>query len=556
MKTLKRLLARQKTLWMISIVMVFSLTAANINYFEINKQLDIFTNVFKEINLYYVDEAEPSKLMDEAIISMLKSLDPYTNYIRESEVENFKIQTTGQYGGIGASIRQRNDYVMIVAPYKDFPADKAGLQAGDYLMEIDGKSLKNMATDEVSRLLKGSPGSTFELLIKRGESTFSRKITREEIQLKSVPYCGMVAPGIGFIQLSSFTDKASKEIIEAYNDLKKDNKLEGLILDLRNNPGGLLNEAVNVSNIFIDRGQEVVSTRGKIKEWERSYKTLNQPVDKEIPLVILINRSSASASEIVSGTIQDLDRGVLIGQRSFGKGLVQQTRKLSYGAQIKITVSKYYTPAGRCIQAINYAEKNEDGSVSKVPDSLRTAFTTIGGRTVLDGGGIDPDLLTEPKRYSNILLSLLNENILFDFATNYVNSTSELPEPGTFKLSNKDLEAFKSFAKSKAYNYETKTEAAINTLKENSLEEMYYTEIEKEIEKLKAKFISSKKDDMENFKEEIAQYLEQEIIARKYYQEGRIRQALNYDNEVSEAIKILTNKEVYQALLQTTTKTE
>jgi carboxyl-terminal processing protease len=356
-------------------------------YFEVTKNLDIFTSLFREVNIYYVDETKPGEMIEKAIDSMLKSLDPYTTYIPESEIEDFRFQTTGQYGGIGATIRKRDDYVIISEPYKGFPADKAGLKAGDKLLEIDGKSVKGKSTQDVSSVLKGQPGVAVNLLIERpGTKKPIQKIfTREEVKVKSIPYKGIVDEGIAYVRLRSFTRNCSKEVKDAIVELKEEHEVKGLILDLRSNPGGLLNESVNLCNLFIDKGQEVVSTKGKIKDWEKSYKTSKEPLDKEIPLVVLINQSSASASEIVSGTMQDLDRGVVIGKKSFGKGLVQQTRKLSYNSQVKVTVAKYYTPSGRCIQALDYAHRNEDGSVGKVPDSLKTAFQTKNGRLVYDG---------------------------------------------------------------------------------------------------------------------------------------------------------------------------
>jgi carboxyl-terminal processing protease len=528
------------------------MVSSAVNYFEINKQLDIFTNIFKEINLYYVDETQPQDLMETAINAMLRSLDPYTNYIRETDVEDFRIQTTGQYGGIGATIRRRDGKIMIAMPYKDFPADRAGLKAGDIILKINDDSVEGMDTEDVSRLLKGSPGTELKMTIDRGGNTLVIPITREEVQLKSVPYCGMVGPNIGYIRLNSFTNRASKEIAEAIEDLKKDNELAGIILDLRNNPGGLLTEAINVSNLFIPKGQEVVSTKGKIKEWDRTYRTLNQPLDTEIPLVVLINRSSASASEIVSGTIQDLDRGVVIGQRSFGKGLVQQTRKLSYGAQIKITVSKYYTPSGRGIQAINYAERNEDGSVSKIPDSLRVSFTTAGGRLVFDGGGVDPDIDMEVRTPSKILTTLVSEDHIFNYATLFARKSEELAPPTVFRLTDKDYQEFVAYLSDKEIDYKTQTEELIAQLKEAARDEQYFESLEKELNKLKREFAQKKDRDLVTFRDEIRQQLETEIVTRFFYQEGRIQHALQFDPDVKKAVEILLDQEQYREILTNT----
>lgn len=534
---------------LVALVAAIGLLVGASNYFEINKQLDIFTNIFKEVNLYYVDETQPQELMETAITSMLKSLDPYTNYIRETDVEDFRIQTTGHYGGIGATIRRRNGKVIIAMPYEGSAAHKAGLKAGDVLLKIDEDSLTGLDTDNVSKLLKGSAGSSFVLTYERDGKVSAEKIVREDVQLKSVPFSGMVAPNIGYIRLNSFTERASKDIIEAYETLKKENNLEGIILDLRNNPGGLLTEAINVSNIFIPKGQDVVSTRGKVKDWDRTYKSLNSPVDTEIPLVVLINQRSASASEIVSGTMQDLDRGVVLGQRSFGKGLVQQTRKLSYGAQMKITISKYHTPSGRCIQAINYAERRDDGSVHKVPDSLRVEYNTTGGRSVFDGGGIDPDidieLITTPK----ILRTLVQNDYIFDFATAFQRRVDAIEQPGSFQLSDEEYGAFIAFLSDKDISYETRTEKIIDELKETARDEKYFESLEIELNKLKTGFAEKKESDLMTFKGDIRQQLEMEIVSRYYYQEGRAAQAIRYDNEIDSAVAVLRDLEYYHSIL-------
>ena len=339
------------------------------NYFEMSKNLDIFTTLYKEVNTYYVDDIEPSKFMRTGIDAMLESLDPYTNYISEAETEDYRFQVTGQYGGIGATIGMRENEIMITEPYESFPAQKEDLRPGDILLEIDGKSMKGKTTSDVSKLLKGQPKTKVKLKIKReGTGELVKEITREEIHVKNVPYFGMINENIGYIKLTGFTNDAGKEVKDALTELKKNDKLTSVILDVRGNPGGLLHESVNVVNVFVSKGQEVVSTKGKAKEWDKSYHTLGQVVDAEIPLVVLTSRSSASASEIVSGTIQDLDRGVIIGQRTFGKGLVQSTRPLTYNSQLKVTTAKYYIPSGRCIQALDYSHRNEDGSVGSVPD--------------------------------------------------------------------------------------------------------------------------------------------------------------------------------------------
>ncbi len=519
------------------------------DYFEISKQLDIFTNVFKEVNLYYVDETQPGQLMDEAVNSMLSSLDPYTNYIPEEMVEDFKIQTTGNYGGIGASIRKHGDDMVLTTPYEGFAADKAGLKAGDKILSVDGKSVKGKSTEDVSKILKGAPGTKVTLVLDRAGETLTKEIEREEVKVKSVPYYGMLEDGIGYITLTSFTEKASREIKEALKELKKDNELKGLVLDLRGNPGGLLSEAVNVTNIFIEKGKEVVSTKGKLEEWEKSYKTLNSPEDTEIPLVVLINRGSASASEIVAGTLQDYDRAVIVGQRSFGKGLVQQTRKLSYGAQLKVTIAKYYTPSGRCIQAINYAERAEDGSVAKVPDSLRTRFETVNGRAVFDGGGVDPDVDLEERDISNAMVALYRDMLMFDWATKYTRNHATIAPAKQFRLTDEEYMEFVNWLKSRDFEYKTNTEKALEELAKASEKEGYEEQMAEELAAIKKAYQTEVKDDLKAHRAEIKQLLEEEIVSRYYYDEGRIANALATDPEVLKAQEVIANKTEYTNIL-------
>jgi carboxyl-terminal processing protease len=534
-------LLKQPALFAVAAAFIF-LTAFELNYFEVSKNLDIFSQAYREVNLSYVDDVPPAELMEAAIEGMLGSLDPYTNFIPENRIEDFRMQTTGQYGGIGATIRKIGDYTVVVQPYKDFAADKAGLKAGDLLLEVDGKSLKGLETEEVTNILKGSPGTAIQLKFRRGGKDQTVQLVREEVQIKSVPYFGYLEDGYGYIVLTSFTDKSTKEVKEALVTLKDSGDLKGLVLDLRGNPGGLLHEAVNIVNLFVDKGIEVVSMRGKSKEVDRVYRTLNDPVDTEIPLVVLINSNSASASEIVSGSLQDLDRAVVIGQRSFGKGLVQQPRKLSYGAQIKITIAKYYTAAGRCIQAINYAEREKEDRLVRVPDSLRTPFKTKSGREVFDGGGIDPDVLMDASAYSNILISLVGKSHVFDFANAFADQHPNIAPAGSFELTDKDYQSFISFLEGKDYEYETRTERAIRSLKEVAIQEKY-EELEEDIQHMKALLKKSKEADLIRHKEEIKKFLEEEIVARYYYQEGRLAQGVKNDLEVAEALLYLKNSE-------------
>lgn len=519
------------------------------DYFEISKQLDIFTNVFKEVNLYYVDETEPGELMEEAITSMLQSLDPYTNYIPEERVEDFKIQNTGNYGGIGASIRMYEGQIIITAPYEGFAADKAGIKAGDILLSVDENNVNNKNSEEVSQILKGAAGTKVKLTLKRGDQVLEKTLERSDVQVASVPYYGMLNAHIGYITLSSFTDKASREVKAALSALKADHELKGLVFDLRGNPGGLLNEAVNVSNIFIPKGKEVVQTKGKLKEWDRTYSTLNTPTDTEIPVTVLINRGSASASEIVAGTLQDYDRAVVIGQRSFGKGLVQQSRPLSFGAQMKVTIAKYYTPSGRCIQAINYAERDEDGSVTAIPDSLRNNFKTTGGRTVLDGGGIDPDIEVEQEKINSLVVALYQKMLLFNYATKFAKEHAQIAPAKEFTLSDKDYMDFVGWAKKQNLTYETPTEKAMEYLERKAKEDEYLDALSDEIATLRKQYEQEEQQDLIKYKAVIKELLEEEISARYYYEKGRVANAIQKDPEVIKAVEILDDPVAYQNVL-------
>lgn len=522
------------------------------NYFEISKNLDIFTSLYKELNIFYVDETDAGELMKTAIDAMLESLDPYTTYIPESEKEDFEFMTTGQYGGIGAVISKQGDWVYVNEPYEGFPADKAGLIAGDKFVEISGVSVKGKSTEDVSKILKGQPNTAVTVFIERDglEKPFEVEIVREEIRLSSVPYYGMLTDSIGYIKTRSFTRNISSEVANAYKELNADEKLKGLVLDLRSNPGGLLNEAIKMANIFVGKGQEVVYTKGKVKDWDKSYKTKNNAINDSIPLVVLINRSSASASEIVSGSIQDFDRGVVLGQRSFGKGLVQQTRKLSYNSQLKLTTAKYYIPSGRCIQAVDYSDRQDDGSVGKIPDSLRTEFKTlINKRSVFDGGGITPDIEVETRKYSNILRSIISKRHIFNFANQFKAQNESIISAKNFVITDDVYNDFKQFLNDKEYEYETNTEKAINSLKEDAEDEQYYSDIEVELEKLKSKMMQSKNNDIERFKAEISEVLEMEIATRYYYQKGKVESTIKHDKEIAEALKLLDNMDDYYAIL-------
>lgn len=535
-------------------VLSIGLFSFQTDFFEVSKNLDIYTSLFKELNTYYVDNVDPNKLMRKGIDAMLNDLDPYTDFISEADIEDYRFQTSGKYGGIGSLIGTRGEYVIVSEPYEGFPADKAGLKAGDKFVSIDGKSVVGKKTEDVSKVLKGQPGTTVKVVIKRpmadgSEKEMTFELGREEIKVKNVPYYGMVNDKIGYINLSNFTENAGDEVRGALKELKEKHKPEGIILDLRGNPGGLLHEAVNVSNVFIDKNVEICSTKGKIEEWLKSFKTNFPAEDENIPLCVLVNGSSASASEIVSGSLQDLDRGVVIGSKSFGKGLVQSTRNLPYNTKLKVTTAKYYIPSGRCIQAINYAEKNEDGSVKKLPDSLKTAFKTKNGRVVYDGGGIDPDVKVEKPYLSKIAISLISKNYLFDYATQYVLKHPSVSTPKQFSLSDADFKDFVNFLQGKDYAYSTETENALKKFKEKAVEEKYFDAISKEYDQLTANLNHDKTHDLEKAKSEIIELLESEIIVRYYYQKGRIEVNFKHDEDIQKAVSVLQNKEEYKNYL-------
>ncbi len=521
------------------------------DYFEISKNLDIFTTLFREINLYYVDEVKPGDLMKTGIDAMLESLDPYTNFIPEDDIEDARFMTTGQYGGIGALIRTKDDYIVISEPYEDAPAAKAGLMAGDVILEVEGKSTKGKSTSDVVKFLKGTPNTPVKILIQRPgtEMPIEKTITREEIKVKNVPYFGMIDDKIGLIKLTGFTEDAGREVRDALTKLKENPSLEGVVLDLRGNPGGLLREAINIVNVFVDKGIDIVSTKGKVKEWDKTYKSMNNPVDLTLPVAVLVNRSSASAAEIVSGSLQDLDRAVVIGQRSFGKGLVQTSRPLTYNTQIKITTSKYYIPSGRCIQAKDYSHRNEDGSVGMVPDSLIREFKTINGRKVYDGGGVNPDVSLPLQEFAPVTRAIAGENVLFDFATDYRLKNTEIPAAKAFAVNDNIFEAFVKYIGDKEIKYETESEELLSKLKEAAEKEKYFESVQQEYNALKDKMLRDKKADIQKAKTEISELLADEIVSRYYYQRGRIENSFAKDEELKKAVEILKNKTFYDDIL-------
>ena len=520
-------------------------------YFEITKNLDIFATLYKEVNTYYVEDVDPNQLIKTGIDAMLESLDPYTNYIPEDDIEDYRTMTTGQYGGIGALIGTRNGRNMIIMPYEGFPAHNAGLKIGDEIIMVDDINVKEKAYTDISKLLRGQAKSTLQISVKRyGSSELVEvQMSREKITIDNVPYFGLVDDGIGYIKLSDFTTNAGKEVKNAVVDLKEQGATQ-FILDLRGNPGGLLNEAVNVSNIFIPKGSEVVSTKGKMTDWNKTYKALNPPVDTEMPLVVLVSSSSASASEIVAGVVQDYDRGVLVGQKTFGKGLVQATRPLTYNSQLKITTAKYYIPSGRCIQAIDYGSRNEDGSVGKVPDSLKVAFKTRNGRMVYDGGGVDPDIGVKLEFMPPIAVSLISKGLIFDYGTEYYYNHSTIAASRDFELTEAEYIDFITWLKDKDYDYTTRVEHSIDDLIKQAKKEKHYEDIDQQIQSLKLKVTHNKDSDLQKFKSEIKQFLEEEISSRYYLRKGVIETSFSSDESIGAAIEVLKDSARYHLILQ------
>jgi len=523
------------------------------NYFEISKNLDIMTTMLRELDLHYVDTIKPGELIKTGIDAMLESLDPYTDYIPESEIEDFRFMTTGAYGGIGALVQKDSSSIEIAEPYENSPAAKAGLKAGDRILSVDGIVLSGKNTDDVGKLLKGQPGTTVKLSILSPGSatTVDKTLIRETITVSNVPYFGMISDDIGYIRLTEFTDDAGKNVRNALNELKKNPKLKGVVLDLRNNPGGLLNEAIEVVNVFEPKNQLVVNTRGRMKEWNHVDLTTNEPVDTNIHVAVLVNSGSASASEIVTGTIQDLDRGIVIGTRSYGKGLVQQTRPLSYDAQMKFTIAKYYIPSGRCIQALDYTHRNPDGSAGKVPDSLKSAFRTKHGRVVYDGGGIDPDIKMEPHKYTAVAINLQTKYMIFNYATQYVLKHQTIAPADNFALTDDEYTDFVNYVKSHDFKYTTKTDQLLKQLKESTQSENYYDDLKDAYAKITSDIDEAKKNYLMKNKDEIKEVLEEEIASRYYYDKGRIQVGLKNDKEAIKGIALLNDEVKYDSIVKT-----
>lgn len=537
-----------------ALVIFFSSFVAT-DLFEISKNLDIFISLYRTVNESYVDETKPGQLMKTAIDAMLESLDPYTVYISENDIEEYMFMTTGEYGGVGASVSDIDGKIIVMDPYEGFSAFRAGIKAGDEIVEVNGQSVKGKNSDDVKPLLKGQAGSPIKMkVVHAGQTTpVEVNLMREEIRVPAVPYSAMVNDQTGYIKLTQFTENCSVLVKDALLKLKEKN-CKSLILDLRGNPGGLLTEAVNVVNLFVRKGNVVVQTQGKVSEWDKTYLSTNPHIDTLMPVVVLIDGNSASASEIVAGSLQDYDRAVLVGSRSYGKGLVQQPKPLLYNTQVKVTVAKYYIPSGRCIQALDYTHRNEEGRVEKVPDSLTTAFKTRGGRIVYDGAGVLPDIKTEEQKLSHISIALLSKYLIFKYATEYMIKHEKIASVKDFQLTDKEFDEFIAFLKDKDYSYKTESEEVLEELKKRAEEEKYYTTIKSDYDNLVAKIKTDKKEDLIKFRSEIKELLEEEIVARYYYQTGRLEQNIKTDKDVKLAAEVLANNAKLKSVLTTIEK--
>lgn len=523
-------------------------SSAQSNGFEIIKGMELMDQIYEHLEKYYVDDIKAGNLSKTAIDAMLKDLDPYTVYYHESNIEDYRLMTTGQYGGIGSLIRKNGDFVYVAEPYQDKPAQKSGLKAGDKILEIDGKSMEKKSSSEVSTALKGPKGTSVKIKVERQDETQTITVNRDEIKLPDVPYSGILKNNVGYIKLNGFTQTASADVKKAFLQLK-DEGMESLVLDLRGNGGGLVIEAVRIVNMFVKRGQVVVSTIGRVEEENRVYKTTEDPMDLDIPLVVLMDGSSASASEIVGGSLQDLDRAVVIGTTSFGKGLVQRTYDLDYGSKVKLTIAKYYTPSGRCVQRLEYYDKEAGERPEAVPDSLITIFKTKNGRDVIDGRGIEPDIEVKVKDFSRLTATVFANNFVFDYATDYYYKNPSISEAANFKLSDSDYEAFKKYVLEQDFTYSTASEEILKKVKEAAEEEGFYEDASAEYDALLQKVVPSKERDLEKFKSELVELIENEIVSRYYFQNGRAEHAFNYDEDMKEAYRIFQNLKEYNTIL-------
>ncbi|MDN3205481.1 S41 family peptidase [Algoriphagus sediminis] len=528
-------------------------TVKNDRLFILTKNIDIFATLMRELDSYYVEEIDADELVTVGINAMLEELDPYTEYIPEEESEDFRQMTTGEYAGVGALIGNRGEGNIVIMPYTGFPAQDAGIRIADFLLNVDTVDVTDKTTAEVSELLRGPANTTVQVKVLRDQDTLNFDLTRKKIVISNVPYYGKLDDKTGYIKLAEFTTNASVEVRRAFEDLKSQG-MERLVLDLRNNGGGLVNEAVEIVNLFIPKGREVVKTIGKLETVNYTYKTTKTPLDKDIPLVVLINESSASASEIVAGALQDYDRAVLVGRKSFGKGLVQTSLPLTYNAQVKVTTAKYYIPSGRCVQAIDYAQSRESGEISTIPDSLRKEFQTRNGRVVLDGAGIEPDEQVDPRKYAPISYTLVAGNHIFDFATEYYYKKEPVDNPRSFAISDEDYEEFVKFLEGREYDYTTYVEKSLEDLEKYAEKEEYFDEIKEELEAIKSRVNHNKEQDLITHQAEIRRIISGEIASRFFFQEGMIASGLDYDEDIEVAMKYLNNQDLMQNMLTASAK--
>jgi len=543
----------------IILVLVTFLNNSNIkaqdeNNFELSKNLEIYADILRQLNLNYADDIKPGELNTTAIDAMLQKLDPYTVYVPESRREDFELMTKGEYGGIGSLIQKHGDYVIISEPYESFPAQVVGLKAGDEIYAINGESAKGKSSSNVSDKLKGIPGTSFVLTVMRYGDTITRdfEIVREKIKIPNIPYSGMVSDNIGYINLSQFNPNSAADVKNAFNKLVTDNNIKGIILDLRGNGGGLLNEAVDIVNIFVPKNESIVTTKGKVSRNTHVHRTRNIATNTQIPLVVLVNGYSASASEIVAGAIQDLDRGVVIGEKTYGKGLVQNILDLPYNSKMKLTVAKYYIPSGRCIQAIDYFNESDADSINSLPDSLLHTFKTAGGRIVYDKGGIIPDITIDAQNFSQISGDLYAQSYPFNFANEFVLKNDSIPSPKNFVITDSVFDDFKKYVKSQNFDYKTETEVLLEKIKKSAEREDYNIAIEDQLNELSDSIIEEKKKDIDKNRSEIEEILKIEIVTRYYHQKGKIESSLVSDPDVAEAIKVILDSSLYTSILNGT----
>lgn len=543
---MKKIVKNKFVLLTLATTIFLSTTAFKNDFFEIAKQIEIFTTLFKELNMNYVDETNPGDLMDTAIKSMLADLDPYTNFMNEQDVEAARINNTGDYTGIGARVKTFKDKLVILEPYKDYPADKAGLKAGDEIIKVGNTLIANY-DDTSGDLLKGTAGSSIEVTYKRQGKTATATIKRAEVEIKAVPHFSLIGDKTGYIVLSRFNRKAHAETNYALRDLKAQGA-ERIILDLRGNPGGLLNEAIKIVNLFVPKGQLVVTTKSKVKKYNRTYYTQAEPIDTEIPVAVLIDGNSASASEIVSGSLQDLDRAVVVGSRSFGKGLVQRPKQLTYGTQVKITISRYYTPSGRCIQSLDYWNRNEKGEAVRVKQENYNEFKTKNGRKVFDGGGVFPDVVFEASKNTTITNAILNDDLVFNFATDYFYDNT-IDDVNKLKLTDADFSDFKKYLKANKFSFQTETEKALYKAFETATKEELNDNIEKDFNTLISNLNNSKNDVIDENKIYLLELLTEEIVKRYAYREGLYEYFKIHDPKIKKATEILSNPSAYSGYL-------